>query len=383
MARLFLCGDVMTGRGIDQALAHHVAPALWEPYVESAIEYVALAEAAHGPLPLPLGPSYVWGDLLETLAELDPDARIANLETAVTTSDDHWRGKTVHYRMHPGNVGCLRAAGIDVCVLANNHVLDWGREGLRETLGALRGAGIATAGAGANAEEAAAPAVVEAPGRGRVLVYAYGVPSSGIPAAWEAGAGRPGIALLPDLSPRSSARVTRDVARWRRTGDAVVVSMHWGGNWGYEIDRSERDFAHRLVAEGGVDIVHGHSSHHPRGIEVFEDRLILYGCGDLLDDYEGISGYEEYRSDLALACFADLEGGKGLSSLEMRAFRIRRFRLETASAADAEWLRDTLDRESAALGTRVRLDPPNRLGLEWLRGSPRASSSSRPVTGPT
>ncbi|NUO87918.1 MAG: hypothetical protein HOQ37_17640, partial [Cupriavidus sp.] len=145
---LFLCGDVMTGRGIDQILAHPSQPLLHESYVHSALDYVRLAERKAGPITRPAGPDYPWGDALAELASRAARPRIVNLETAVTTSDDAWPGKSVHYRMHPRNVDCLQAAGIDCAVLANNHVLDWGRAGLADTLDALDGAHIAHAGAG-------------------------------------------------------------------------------------------------------------------------------------------------------------------------------------------------------------------------------------------
>ena len=96
------------------------------------------------------------------------------------------RGKRIHYRMHPGNVACLTAAKIDCCVLANNHAMDWGRGGLAETLGILRQAGMHTAGAGRDAAEAASPAVIGFPGGGRVLVFAFGSKSAGVPANWAA-----------------------------------------------------------------------------------------------------------------------------------------------------------------------------------------------------
>ncbi|SOZ37388.1 hypothetical protein CBM2605_A60632 [Cupriavidus neocaledonicus] len=124
---LFLCGDVMTGRGIDQILAHPSQPLLHESYVHSALDYVRLAERKAGPIARPAGPDYPWGDALAELASRAARPRIVNLETAITTSDDAWPGKSVHYRMHPRNVDCLQAAGIDCAVLANNHVLDWGR----------------------------------------------------------------------------------------------------------------------------------------------------------------------------------------------------------------------------------------------------------------
>ena len=66
------------------------------------------------------------------------------------------------------------------------------------------------------------------------------------------------------------------------------------------IKREAREFAHRLIEAGGVDIIHGHSPHHVKAIEVYCGKLILYGCGDFLDDYEGISGQKYFRSDLGL-----------------------------------------------------------------------------------
>jgi len=132
--RLFLCGDVMTGRGIDQALPHPVRPILHEPYVRDAREYVALAEKANGPIPRPLGADYIWGDALRELERDEVDLRIANLETAVTSAETPWPHKGIHYRMNPRNIGCLVSAKISACALANNHVLDWGYDGLLETL---------------------------------------------------------------------------------------------------------------------------------------------------------------------------------------------------------------------------------------------------------
>jgi poly-gamma-glutamate capsule biosynthesis protein CapA/YwtB (metallophosphatase superfamily) len=126
----FLSGDVMLGRGIDQVLPHPVPPQLHEPYVRSALGYVELAERVSGKLPRPVDFGYVWGDALEELRSRAPQARIVNLETAVTLAEDAWPGKGIHYRMHPRNVACLAAAGIDCCVLGNNHVLDWGQAGL-------------------------------------------------------------------------------------------------------------------------------------------------------------------------------------------------------------------------------------------------------------
>src|SRR6266699_2851661 len=172
--RVFLCGDVMTGRGIDQALPYPVNPVLYEPYVRSAREYVDLAEKAHGAFQRPVTFNYVWGAALEELERARVDLRIVNLETAITSAETHWPGKGIHYRMHPLNIGCLSAARISGCALANNHMLNWGYVGLSETLQSLDAAGLAHAGAGRNAKEAADPAMLAVAGKGRVLLFSFG-----------------------------------------------------------------------------------------------------------------------------------------------------------------------------------------------------------------
>jgi len=366
MVTLSLSGDVMTGRGIDQILPHPVDPLLHEPYVHDARQYVALAEEAHGRVEQPVDYAYIWGDALSEWARLRPDARIVNLETSVTSSDDYQADKGIHYRMNPDNVPCLAAAEIDCAVLANNHVLDWGKAGLAETLDTLQAVGIEAAGAGQNLGEAQAPAVLEIEGKGRVLVYAYGLPTSGIPVDWAASADRPGVNLLPDLSDGAVQRVRQDVGSAKRAGDLVVASIHWGANWGYLVPPEQVTFAHRLIDEAGVDVVYGHSSHHVKGIEVYEGRPVLYGCGDLLNDYEGIGGYEQFRSDLALLYFLHMDSATGeLAGLQMVPMQVRRLQLNRASAADARWLMDTLNREGRQFGTRVEMGEGDTLTLRW------------------
>lgn len=118
--RLFLCGDAMTGRGIDQVLPHPDDPALFEDYIRNARAYVALAEAANGPILQPVSFDYVWGDALGEMEHAGLDLRIVNLETSITAGGEPWPSKGIHYRMHPQNVGCLSAAHIACCVLGNN-----------------------------------------------------------------------------------------------------------------------------------------------------------------------------------------------------------------------------------------------------------------------
>ena len=350
---LFLCGDVMTGRGVDQILPHPGDPALHEPGAGDAREYVRLAEMKQGPLPRGVTPASIWGAALAELDRVKPVARIINLETAVTTSDDWWPDKAVHYRMHPGNVDCLTAARIDVATLANNHTLDWGAAGLVETLDTLAAAGIATVGAGRDRQAAQRPALIPLADGGRVIVAGVGSTTSGIPWRWAATAERPGVNLLGGLAVNDAVALAARLREVKRPGDIAVVSIHWGSNWGHDVDDEMVAFAHALV-DGGVDIVHGHSAHHVRPVEVYRGRLILYGCGECIDDYEGIHGYEEFRSDLMLLYFPTIDRATGrLVHLRMVPLQIHRLSLRSASAADAAWLTDTLGRISRPLGTEV------------------------------
>ena len=361
---IFLCGDVMTGRGIDQILAHPSAPHLFEPVVKNAREYVALAEHTNGPIPRGVPPEYPWGVALAELERRNVVVRIVNLETSVTTSEDA-EPKGINYRMHPANVAVLEAAHIDCAVLANNHVLDWGTAGLVETLDTVRRAGIRLAGAGRTAREAELPAPIAIGDDRRVLVVAACGPDCGVPPAWRAGANQPGVFRLDDYSRSSVDRIARIVDGSKRPGDVAVVSMHCGANWGYDIPEAHRSFAHGLIEHARVDVVHGHSSHHGKAIEVFRGRPIFYGCGDFLNDYEGIHGVEEFRDDLTFMYFVTLDVPSGeLQRLEMVPLRIHKFQLQPASLADRTWLQGIMARECNRFGGRI-VGRDDVITLEW------------------
>ena len=380
---LFLCGDVMTGRGIDQILPNSVDPRLYESYVKDARVYVRLAERATGRIDKPVSYSYIWGDAIDVWEQMEPAARIINLETSITSHDVPWPGKGINYRMHPGNIEVLTSAGIDFCSLANNHTMDWGREGLLETIRTLKNAGISYAGAGVDLNEAERPAIIETgqsrvneaekpaiietgqsrvneaerpaiietgqsrvneagrpaiieTGQSRVIVFAFGSVTAGVPRSWAAGSGSPGLNVLPGMTDEAVSLIKEQVNAVKQPGDIVVFSVHWGSNWGYDIPASHREFARKLIDNAGVDVVHGHSSHHPLGIEVYRDRLIIYGAGDFINDYEGISGREEYRGELTLMYFPCIDPSDGsLVSMTMVPVRIRNFRLNHAFSSDA------------------------------------------------
>jgi poly-gamma-glutamate synthesis protein (capsule biosynthesis protein) len=199
---------------------------------------------------------------------------------------------------------------------------------------------------------------------GRVLVFAFAAGSSGVPASWAAREDKPGVDALPDLSEATAAGICERVRRVKSRGDLVVASIHWGSNWDYDVPVDHVRFAHWLV-DGGVDLVHGHSSHHPRPMEVYRKRLILYGCGDFINDYEGIEGYEEYRGDLVLMYFASLSTATGeLTVVRMTPMQTRNLSLRRTSTADLLWLRETLGRINAPYGTTIE-SSDQTLTLRW------------------
>ena len=356
--RLFMVGDVMLARGVDMIQEHSCDPKLYEGNGLSAHDYVRLAVMKNGRIPekSERGCDYVWGDAIQILDEKKPDLRIINLETSITTSDHPWPMKGIHYKMHPKNVDVIQAAKVDCCVLSNNHTADWGFKGLRETLSTLKDANMAYAGAGRNINEAQAPAIFELPGKGHVLVFGVGHVSSGVPDKWKAGREQEGLCMLDIQSPHKAAMELKEmVTRHRAPGDVVVLSVHWGGNWGYDIEDYHQKFAHAAIKEAEIDLIHGHSSHHTKGLEVYKGKLIIYGCGDFLNDYEGITGYERYRGDLALMYFADVEKDTGkLAGLTMVTTETKHLKVNRAKERDIEWMASTMSRECKKLGCNVQ-----------------------------
>lgn len=344
--RIFLCGDVMIGRGIDQILPHPNKPQIYESYVTNALEYVSLAEKINGSISYPVTPDYIWGNALTIWKQFNPDVKIVNLETAITQSDDYWLHKSIHYRMHPLNINTLIAAGIDMCALANNHILDWGYAGLRETTSTLKNVGIKFSGAGENREQATQPAIFNLALNKRILLFSAGMASSGVESAWEATSRLPGVYYLPDISHDVLTSVAENIKQYKQPGDLIIFSIHWGSNWGYEVPESFRFFVHGLIDIANVDIVFCHSSHHPRSIEIYQNKPILYGCGDFINDYEGIRGYEEYRGDLVLMYFLDFNEALQFKKMTLVPLQIKKLSLHSPSEKDCKWLLTVLNQSS-------------------------------------
>lgn len=367
--KLFLAGDVMTGRGIDQILPHPGDPGIHEPLIQDAREYVAFAESVSGKIDYPTSFDYLWGEALHELKETCPALKIINLETTITRSD-HYFPKGINYRMNPENAEILKILGADVCVLANNHMLDWGNEGLIETIDVLRKHGIQPVGAGRDGEEAKRPAIFDL-GMGKGIIFAYAHISSGVSFEEQAGENAPGINVLSGLSEREIIEIKRIVSAVRQKEDLVIFSVHWGPNWGYEIPKVFINFAHRLIDTAGIDLVFGHSSHHFKGFEVYKGKLILYGAGDFINDYEGIGGYEEFRDDLTLMYFPEIDmETKSLVGLTVVPMQIKKLQLVSPQPADIDWSLDVLRREGRFEGQLVKMDNRRIVYNKQHRSSP-------------
>ncbi|GAA1773218.1 CapA family protein [Kocuria aegyptia] len=306
--QIALVGDVMLGRLVDERLRHEL-------------------------------PAHPWGDVLPLLEQAD--LRFANLECVLADDGPPWPGKRFHFRSDRKNVASLEAAGIDVVSLANNHVLDHGAEALRGMLPLLEEHGILHTGAGADAESARRPAVCTRAGTAvGFLAFTDNEPG------WAAGPGSPGVHHVPvSLADRRARDLLQLVRRTRERTGLLVVSAHWGPNWGTEVPRDHRMFAHALV-EAGADVVFGHSAHVFRGIEVHRGRPVVYSAGDFVDDY-AVRPVE--RNDQSFVFLLDIRGGRA-HRLRLRPTVIEDLRARTATV-EARPIARRMERLSAALGT--------------------------------
>ena len=336
--RLLVGGDLMLGRGIDFLRPVHNDPDFGKVDARHPEVTVAWARARGASVPMQVSASQIWGEALAPILSCDADLTLFNLETAVT-SRDCWRPKTYNFRMHPAGLDVLKEAGVQCVSLANNHVLDFGLPGLLDTMSALRERGIATAGAGLNVRAARAPTRLSLPGERRALVFAMACFNAGCH-PWEAALPhRPGLALLPDLEPATADAVCRLIRTFRQPDDLVVVSIHWGGNWPETVPETMRSFAQRLVRQAGVNLIHGHSSHWPMAVEQIDAALVLYGCGDVLNDYEGRADFLSRRADLGVVFVVDYDATTlELTGWNRLAIRRQGFCLRLVNPAETQLL---------------------------------------------
>ncbi|HUL04345.1 MAG TPA: CapA family protein [Gemmatimonadales bacterium] len=291
-----------------------------------------------------------WGDLLPALDRADLFA--VNLECALTRCTERWSDggyKPFYFRADPGAVATLKAGRVNVVSVANNHIGDFGSEGLRDTLTTLDAAGIAHAGAGVDRWSAREPALLTVRGT-RVSVVAW----ADYPAEWAATPAAAGINYAPvSLEPEHFREIAVTLAIARERSDLVVFSIHWGPNMRDRPTREFRDFAHAVI-DAGADIFWGHSAHVLQGAEFRRGRLILYDTGDLVDDY---AVDPELRNDLS-AVFLVRVRPPLVEAVDVVPVRIGDLQVNLARDPDRSWFLERFSRHCAEFGTRVTTDAP-------------------------
>ncbi|KAK5173883.1 uncharacterized protein LTR77_002564 [Saxophila tyrrhenica] len=350
-------GDTMLGRLIDQMFPQHVD--------EPSEARIARSFLNSHPDLNEFNEKTPWGNTLSLLHSAD--LNILNLETSATTHPTKWPNKVFNYRMHPANINALQAARTDYAGLANNHTLDFSEPGLLETVRTVRDAGIAYAGAGETTEEATRPAVLRLPKQGSEEGYEAHI--------WAAADHPQDWFKVPNFHSIDYTKATRERLKkllTRTTGHKPalkIFSVHWGPNYSWQPAQEIQGMAHFLIDECGIDIIHGHSSHHIQGVEKYKGKLIIYGCGDFVDDYALV---QEYRNDLSgiwrvtVKETSEGEAGEGLKLDKLQVFptkidKFRARRLES-SEPDFDFVCDKLGSLSADIGTTVDLESAKRRG---------------------
>ena len=324
--RIAVTGDVMLGRLVDELVVGHAS----------------------------LQPEDLWGDVLPLL--LDADVRLANLECVISAKGQVWSpaSKTFHFRARPRAIDFLKHARIDGVTLANNHVLDYGPEALIECLQLLDENNIKRTGAGMTLGEAMFPIVLQTSG-GPVAVLAV---TDNEP-EWEATDCTPGIHYVAydrhGLTAPYRARLARVIEQTKTWASLLVVSAHFGPNWG--TPSTALQAAARDVIDLGADVYWGHSNHTVQGIEIYRQRPILYSTGDFIDDY---LVDECQRNDLSFLFLLDVEQ-KHIARIRLYPVRIENCRVRRAAEADAMMARRVMQARCADFGTTAVFEGTNGL----------------------
>ncbi|MBE0428730.1 MAG: CapA family protein [Thermoleophilia bacterium] len=281
-------------------------------------------------------PEYPWGDTLPLFE--DADLNICNLECVISDRGRPWSmtPKIFHFRSDAKNVEVLKAAGIDMVSLANNHALDYEYEALEDTFGILHDNGIAFAGAGSDLVAASSPYVREAEElRIGFIAFTDNEPD------WAAGPDSPGVFYVPVDLEDERAQVLLDlVAVTSKRVDLLVVSAHWGPNWGYHPPPEQPAFARALV-DAGAGMVFGHSGHVFRGVEFYKGRPVIYCAGNFIDDY---AVNELERNDESFIFAAEERNGA-----------IERLRLYPTIISEFQAIRATGSRQGQIVGKMSEL----------------------------
>lgn len=302
-------------------------------------------------------PEYPWGDTLPIFRS--GDVRLCNLECVVSDRGRPWSRtpKVFHFRSDAKNVAVLQQARIDVVSVANNHTLDFETEALLDMLRLLDLAGIRHAGAGANLAEASRAAHVQVNGT-RIGVLAF----TNNEREWAAGEQQPGLLYVPmRVADRRAKELCELVQQTKSKVDFLIVSAHWGPNWGYAPPAEHGPFARALI-DAGADLIFGHSGHVFRGIEFYQQRPIVYCAGNFIDDY-AVDDVE--RNDHSFIFVAGIENCH-VRTLKLYPTVIRDCQARLATGPERDQIVHTMQHLCAQFHTPTRWQMEGYLEVEGL-----------------
>jgi len=203
------------------------------------------------------------------------DVAVVNLETAVTARGTRAPLKQYAFRAPPSAFAALKAGGVDVATMANNHGMDYGRQGLADSLDAAQAEALPVVGIGRSAEEAYRPFVTVAKGQRIAVLGATQVIDGNLVTAWTATDTQPGLASAKEVG-----RLTDAVGLARDQADTVVVYLHWGTE-GATCPNADQPKLARALVEAGADVVIGTHAHRLQGAGRLDGAFVAYGLGNL------------------------------------------------------------------------------------------------------
>ncbi|MDW3610856.1 MAG: CapA family protein [Nitrososphaeraceae archaeon] len=342
--------------------------------------------------------TYVWGDTIDIIKRAD--FSLINLECPVSSKGKEWNKtfKVFHFRANLDAIQVLNSASIDYVSLANNHILDYDIEALLDTLDILDKNNISHSGAGRNLKEAMKPAIIEKklkPKPSNNHDSYYNVDNEEVnnndskntiriglisltdnEPEWEAKYDQAGINYIPTaLDPdRYYYRLQNYIENAKKQSDLVIVSSHVGPHFRETPSMKYVNFAHKII-DFGADIYWGHSNHMPQGIELYKhndnNKIILYDCGDFIDDYAIDSNYRNDLSFIFLLHFFmdrnsklsnnNSNNGNILlqnSMIELIPTKISNFMVNTIPVDDndADLIIKRMTKRCSSLGTKYFID---------------------------
>lgn len=293
------------------------------------------------------GFAHPWGEIVPALRKVD--LFLINLECALTAETRPWQDgeyKTFYFRAEPSAVETLKAGRVDFASVANNHICDFGTDGLLETLAILDRADIAHAGAGESLAVAREPARLNVNGF-RINVVAF----SDHPRGWAATPTSPGFNYTPVSVDAEDFRIVEStLAAARQDADLVIFSIHWGPNMRERPTEKFRAFARKVVGSG-ADIFWGHSAHLIQGIDVHEGKLILYDTGDFVDDY---AIDPMLRNDLSALFLVRIAPPNHVEGIELVPVQIEDMQVNLAAGQERDWVNQRLKQLCDEMGTELR-----------------------------